>query len=205
MQDDFDVDSPLHAHRSNQDRSVDKAAAAMRMGKQPSQQSARQSTRGVSREEALRKVYREFDLDRNGDVGEDEMLLLGQTRRVLGQKAGEWTKQVNARLMVKIGAERNGSLSEPKFVQYFDETLPDYRTEFDRIIKQFMKCAQACRKTKLHTRGMRLDPAAKRSASSGASSTLVNESCSTPATTTSRCREILLQWVIGLILIAQVT
>ena len=41
------------------------------------------------RERALQEVYQEFDLDGNGHVGEDEMLILGQTRRKLGQKTGE--------------------------------------------------------------------------------------------------------------------
>lgn len=58
----------------------------------------------------LAKVYREFDLDGGGDVGEDELLKLGRTRRRLGHKQGEWTATHNRVLMRKIGTDENGDL-----------------------------------------------------------------------------------------------
>ena len=56
----------------------------------------------------LTKVYREFDLDGGGDVGEDELLELGQARRRLGQKEGEWTVENNRALMAAIGTDEEG-------------------------------------------------------------------------------------------------
>ena len=105
-----------------------------------------------NRQAELRKVYQEFDLDGGGDVGDDELLLLGQTRRKLGQKSGEWTKTMNDSLMAKIGVDKNGNLPENNFVNYFDETLPSDKPEFIRTIDQFMECAKACRKTKIKKR-----------------------------------------------------
>ena len=57
----------------------------------------------------LSNVYREFDLDGGGDVGEDELLELGQARRRLGQKEGEWTVEDNQRLMQRIGPDEQGT------------------------------------------------------------------------------------------------
>ena len=96
----------------------------------------------------LRRVYREFDLDGGGDVGEDELLQLGQTRRKLGQKEGTWTVEMNDRLMKKIGMNRNRSLPEDNFVKYFESSLSSDETEFNHTIKQFMECASACRRRK---------------------------------------------------------
>merc|ERR1711934_910182 len=61
---------------------------------------------------ALRKVYREFDLDGGGDVGGEEMLALGKARRKLGQKKGEWTQDMNQRLLENMGVDRRGAVSE---------------------------------------------------------------------------------------------
>jgi hypothetical protein len=43
-------------------------------------------------------VYREFDVQGNQTVGFEEMLALGKARR-LGQKGGEWTVEMNQRIM----------------------------------------------------------------------------------------------------------
>jgi len=64
-----------------------------------------------AREEALQAVYRAFDLDCNGDVGEEELLELGKARRALGQKQGEWTPAMNARVLMEIGADNAGHVS----------------------------------------------------------------------------------------------
>ena len=62
----------------------------------------------------------EFDLTGSGDVGADELLLLGQTRRKLGQKDGEWSEEMNNSLMSKIGADETGNfLPEENFIKYF--------------------------------------------------------------------------------------
>lgn len=74
----------------------------------------------ADRAKALRKVYQEFDLDGGGDVGEDEMLALGQARRKLGQKSGEWTKEQNKNMMNNMGADKEGNVSVSNFVTYFN-------------------------------------------------------------------------------------
>ena len=85
-------------------------------GSQTLMSAAEQAHRGAE----LRKVYMEFDLTGSGDVGADELLLLGRTRRKLGQKDGEWTEEMNNSLMSKIGADGTGNfLSEENFIKYF--------------------------------------------------------------------------------------
>ena len=56
----------------------------------------------------LRAVYHEFDLDGGGDVGAEELMEVGQARRRLGQKSGEWTEANNRALMQQIGPDEEG-------------------------------------------------------------------------------------------------
>ena len=56
----------------------------------------------------LRAVYHEFDLDGGGDVGAEELMEVGQARRRLGQKSGEWTEANNRALMRKMGPDEEG-------------------------------------------------------------------------------------------------
>merc|ERR1712195_415720 len=100
------------------------------------------------RQASLVKVYEEFDLDGGGDVGEHELLLLGQTRRKLGQKGGEWTKEMNDKLMRKIGTDGFGNIPSKCFAKHFDAALPNDTDEFEKIIEQFIACAHACRSSK---------------------------------------------------------
>ena len=97
-------------------------------------------------------MYQEFDTDGGGDVESDELLKLGQARRRLGQKSGEWTNEMNKKLMHKIGMDRRGNLPVHNFVDFFDGSLPHDRAEFELIIEQFMACAKACRSSKLQKR-----------------------------------------------------
>ena len=62
----------------------------------------------MRRKMALTMVYHQFDLDGNGSVGEEELLELGQARRRLGQKQGEWTMENTRQLMEKMGTDTNG-------------------------------------------------------------------------------------------------
>ena len=62
------------------------------------------------RADKLTRVYREFDIDGNGSVGEDELLQLGRARRKLGQKQGVWTAAMNRALMKKIGTDPKGAV-----------------------------------------------------------------------------------------------
>merc|ERR1711871_241380 len=73
------------------------------------------------------------------------MLMLGQTRRKLGHKVGDWSTEDNAALMAKIGSNQNGDLSRVNFVGYFNRTLPSDPAEFDKHVKEFMHCAHDLR------------------------------------------------------------
>ena len=94
-----------------------------------------------SRLQALQEVYRQFDLDGSGQVGKDEIFMLGQCRRKLGQREGEWTEQMNASMMANMGVDSFGNVSMRNFVEYFDEKLPHIPQDFADTIAQFTACA----------------------------------------------------------------
>ena len=93
-------------------------------------------------------MYDAFDLDGGGDVGEDEMLALGQARRKLGQKSGEWTREQNRNMMSNMGADRRGNVTADRFVAFFNEKLSSREQEFNKEIEQFMACAGALEEKK---------------------------------------------------------
>lgn len=70
------------------------------------------------RQELLRQVFVEFDLDKSGGVGEDEMFVLGKQRKDLGQKDREWTRPRTRVLMRKIGMNQLGQIPLNSFVRY---------------------------------------------------------------------------------------
>ena len=100
--------------------------------------------RKEQRAAALSDVYHAFDLDKDGTVGEDEMMMLGESRRKLGQRGGEWTKEMNLELMKKMGAGRMGYVNERGFVRHFDEILPYDPVQFEVTMKEFRRCAAEC-------------------------------------------------------------
>ena len=77
---------------------------------------------------------------------------LGQARRKLGQKSGEWTEEKNAKLVRKLDTGGDGTISQKEFVSYFAESLPADRKEFDTVVVQFMEVARACRTKKIAQR-----------------------------------------------------
>ena len=97
---------------------------------------------------ALQRVYKEFDINCDGTVSSREMLALGQARRDLGQKGGEWTKEHNRRMMRAMKADQHDCVSMKNFVKYFNSELPHDPTEFERTIAEFLKCARAIRHRK---------------------------------------------------------
>jgi len=103
----------------------------------------------LHRVSGLQKVYREFDLDGGGDVGAEEMLELGQARRKLGQKSGEWTEEKNMKMMKEMGMDDAGNVSMENFVDFFVTKLQMSDREFDKNMDQFMACAQALKKKKI--------------------------------------------------------
>jgi len=93
---------------------------------------------------ALETIYRIFDLDESGQVGFEEMLALGQARRSLGQKKGDWTREMNQRMMERMNADDEGMISLRNFADFFEAALPIDETIFQETIKQFQSCAETC-------------------------------------------------------------
>ena len=83
------------------------------------------------RKGSLRTVFLAFDLDGGSDIGFEELLVLGQARRKLGQKSGDWTEERNKELMRKMGGSQETGVQMPRFVDHFDEILPGDPVEFD--------------------------------------------------------------------------
>ena len=74
----------------------------------------RVTAKGLERErrlDSLCRVYEEFDVNGDGTVSSQEMLALGQARRDLGQKGGEWTKEQNESMMRRMGQDQKGHVS----------------------------------------------------------------------------------------------
>ena len=95
---------------------------------------------------ALAAVFREFDFEGDDDgISIDELFALGMARRTLGQKQGEWTREMTAKLMKRIGTNAHGNITQAQFVAYFKVTLAQPRLEFDKTIEDFKECARACR------------------------------------------------------------
>ena len=62
----------------------------------------------LQRAAALRKVYQLFDIDCKGQVGEAELMEIGQVRQQLSQQGGEWTAEDNRALLSTIGLDAQG-------------------------------------------------------------------------------------------------
>ena len=98
---------------------------------------------------ALRAVFRAFDFGSRGWLTGDEIFMLGQTRRELRQRGGEWTEATNRAFIDRIsGTDARGLVSEERFVQYFEQTLPTEPAAFSGAIDKFMLCALACRQAR---------------------------------------------------------
>jgi len=98
----------------------------------------------------LEKAYKEFDLDGNGHVGAHEMKILGVFRRKLGHKRGEWTDELNEKMMKAMGMDEARHISMDQFVTYFNEKLPRSPKDFEVTMAQFQLCAHEFRVTAGH-------------------------------------------------------
>jgi len=125
----------------------------------PAKPSKSDSENKQYRANLLSKVYREFDLDGGGDVGDDEMFALGTARRTLGQKTGKWTRSQNDTLMRNMGADGKGNVTESKFITYFNNALPQDEKDFRTNIDAFIECARSLGKKKKADRKKRDDEA----------------------------------------------
>ena len=99
----------------------------------------------AERQCALERVFGLFDLDGSGTIEAAELMELGQARRRLGQKGGEWTEEKNQRLVEKLGGSEDGQVRCVEFVRHFSSTLAHLRlSEFEATIGAFEQAAAAC-------------------------------------------------------------
>lgn len=104
-----------------------------------------QTPQRASRNKALSDVFHAFDYEGDNDgISEDELLMLGKARRQLGQKKGEWNREMTARLMTRIGTDHQGHIPEAKFVRYFEANLPREPSLFNQTVADFQECAKLC-------------------------------------------------------------
>jgi len=96
----------------------------------------------------LRDIFKVFDLDGGGDIGEDELFELGTARRKLGQKSSPWTMEQTHRMMANMKGGGKGDVKAEEFAAYFHENLAYDRGEFDVTMKQFLEVAHACARKK---------------------------------------------------------
>ena len=125
-------------------------ARAARVTSVPRSQSRSQSRAaspapGLDRSVAMREVFDLFDLDLSGKIEREELLQLGIARRALGQKNGEWTDEMNDRLIAKLGGGSDGKVACDMFVHYFVSALAKLDAdEFAESIRQFKLAAESC-------------------------------------------------------------
>ena len=93
------------------------------------------------RAKPLEQVFEAFDLDGSGDVSKSELLALGEARRKLGQKQGNWSAEANQRCLAKIDADGNGQIEVGEFVRHFSEAMPWAVEDFESTIQDFLEVA----------------------------------------------------------------
>ena len=96
----------------------------------------------------LREVFKVFDSDNTNSLESSELLELGKARRSMGHKKGEWTEEMNARLVKEMDTDADGKVDEFEFSKHFEKALPHDEEEFNTIIAQFLKVANACTEQK---------------------------------------------------------
>jgi len=114
----------------------------------------------TTRKADLRTVFELFDLNGSGSLSKDELFLLGQKRRQLGQIGGTWTQEQNEKLLSKMNVSGNGKLSPSEFCDWFAEHLPMDEAEFKTNIGQFTQVANDCRAEKQREAAAKLVAAA---------------------------------------------
>ena len=98
----------------------------------------------TQRQELLGVVHKVMDADTSGYIEAAELMLLGQARRKLGHKKGEWTEEQNQTLVDKVDGSGTGRIIAADFAEHFDRILPGNREEFIQNIQQFMDVARLC-------------------------------------------------------------
>jgi len=65
--------------------------------------------------------------------------MLGEARRQLGHKKGEWTQEQNAILLSKIDSNDDGMIRAEEFLNYFHESLTQNHDDFNLVMDEFMQ------------------------------------------------------------------
>ena len=81
-----------------------KAAAIKALEEAAAKKAAEEEAEEAYRTAQLSRVYASFDLDGDGGVSEDEMLLIGARRQLFPDQAC-WTLERNTELMEEIGTD----------------------------------------------------------------------------------------------------
>ena len=103
------------------------------------------SARGT-RDAALVKVFKAFDINGSGHIDKWELHALGHARQSLGHKDRQWNSQKNTALLNKMDINKDGKIVREEFVHFFESALPRPKAEFDEIIGEFMLAADHCHK-----------------------------------------------------------
>merc|ERR1711865_1268040 len=120
---------PSPSPRSNRTQPSPRSAPA---ASQPSEQ---------QRLAELKEVHTAMDVDSSGYIEAPELMLLGIARRTLGQKEGEWTKEMNQRMVDRMDINLDGKIGPKEFAKYFERVLPIDAADFAKTMKQFLAVA----------------------------------------------------------------
>ena len=79
-------------------------------------------------------MHKAVETDRSGHIEAAELSTLGQARRKVGQRKGEWTKGMNQRMVDRMDSSGDGKIGADEFAQHFDQVLSSDAAEFDATI-----------------------------------------------------------------------
>eukprot|EP00658_Telonema_sp_P-2_P080992 TRINITY_DN8177_c0_g2_i1.p1 TRINITY_DN8177_c0_g2~~TRINITY_DN8177_c0_g2_i1.p1 ORF type:complete len:502 (+),score=139.24 TRINITY_DN8177_c0_g2_i1:225-1730(+) len=134
---------------AEQRRAADMAAQEeARRKTQMEVEAARAAKFEQERQESLRAVFKEFDLDGSGTVTVEELLELGTARRTTGQRGGTWGPEQNQRLVDALDTDGDGTVSATEFVRHFNKVLPQDHDGFRGVVKDFLEVARVVRRSK---------------------------------------------------------
>ena len=92
---------------------------------------------GQVRLQVLKHVFAAFDVDGNGYVECDELMLLGAARQKLGHKQRDWTEAKNKELLRTLDKNLDGRIEEVEFVRGFGFKVPQDVDGFMHLATEF--------------------------------------------------------------------
>ena len=95
------------------------------------------------------QVFAAFDMDGSGTIEAAELFELGKARRKLGQKQGEWTQEMNRKMVQRIDRDGDGLINGTEFSTFFEKALPKDPYTFDKTIADFLAVARRAQEEKL--------------------------------------------------------